>query len=179
RTRFGFAVDALGLDASKARGEVRAARTGLESLAQDSKRSADAYKETQREVITWEGRSGGDEPYTQLARAYRSSAEAVDGWLAVRTLERAAQAVVEEKDRTVTDLDYQIAELRAALANHELGIDRDREATQKHLVELNAGAERAEAQLVKLATSFCQPLRVKPELGPLFQQLESDATASS
>lgn len=97
----------------------------------------------------------------------------------MRTLERAAQAVVEEKERLVTDLDYQIAELRAALANHEQGIDRDRDATQKRLVELNAGAERAEAQLVALATTFCTPLRARPELGPLFQQLESDASASS
>jgi serine/threonine-protein kinase len=178
RTRFGFAVDALGLDASKARGEVRAARASLGSLAQDSKRSAQAYKEMQREVITWEGRSGQEEPYAQLAQAYRASAEAVDGWLAVRTLERAAQAVVEEKDRTVTDLDYQIAELRGGLANHEHGIDRDRDATQKHLVELNAAAERAEGQLVKLATTFCQPLRARPELSPFFQQLESEAAAS-
>jgi serine/threonine-protein kinase len=178
RTRFGFAVDALGLDASKARGEVRSSRASLESLAQDSKRAAQAYQETQREIITWEGRSGQKEPYAQLARAYRAGAEAVDGWLAVRALERASQAVVEEKERTVTDLDYQIAELRAALANHEQGIDRDRDATQKHLVELNAGAERAEGQLVKLATSFCQPLRAKPELGPFFQQLESEAAAS-
>ncbi len=178
RTRFGFAVDALGLDASRARGEVRAARTSLESLTQDTKRAAQAYKETQREVITWEGRSGQEEPYSQLAQAYRASAEAVDAWLAVRTLERAAQAVVEEKDRMVTDLDYQIAELRAGLANHEHGIDRDRDATQKHLVELNASAERAEGQLVQFATSFCQPLRARAELGPLFQQLESEATAS-
>src|ERR1700722_19400491 len=177
RTRFGFAVDALGLDASKARGEVRAARATLESLAQDSHRAAEAYKVTQREVVTWEGRSGQVEPYQQLARAHRACAEAVDGWLAVRVLERAAHAVVEEKERMVTDLDYQIAELRGALASQEQGIDRDRDATQKHLVELNAGAERAEGQLVQLATRFCEPLRGRPELSPFFQQLESEAAA--
>ena len=128
RTRFGFAVDALGLDASKARGEVRAARASLEQprAGFDAARRT-RYKEAQREVIAWEGRSGLEEPYAQLARAYRECAEAVDAWLAVRTRERAAQAAVEEKERTVTDLDYQIAELRAALANHEQGIDRDRE----------------------------------------------------
>jgi eukaryotic-like serine/threonine-protein kinase len=177
RTRFGFAVDALGLDASRARGQARTARTSLESLAPDSQRATDAYKVTQREVVTWEGRSGQREPYQQLARAHRACAEAVDAWLAVRVLERAAHAVVEEKERTVTDLDYQIAELRSALASHEQGIDRDREAAQKHLVELNAGAERAEGQLVQLATRFCEPLRARPELSPFFQQLESEAAA--
>ena len=128
--------------------------------------------------MTWEGRSALVEPYAQLARAYRACADAVDAWLGVRTLERAALAVAEEKERTVSDLDYQIAELRAALANHEQGIDRDREAAQRRLVELNAGAERTEGQLVQLATRFCDPLRSRPELGTLFQQLESDAAAS-
>jgi eukaryotic-like serine/threonine-protein kinase len=178
RTRFGFAVDALGLDASKARGELRSSRENLERLAAESGKAADAYKLVQREVINWEGRSGLEEPYAQLARAYRDCAEAVDAWLAARTLERAAHAAVEDKERTVTDLDYQIAELRAALANHEQGIDRDRDATQKRLVELNARAERAETKLVQLATRFCEPLRKRPELGPFFQQLESEAAAS-
>jgi len=175
RTRFGFAVDALGLDASKARGELRAACSDLEGLARDSQRAADAYQTTQREVVTWEGRSGQVEPYPQLARAHRGCAEAVEAWLTARTLERTARAVVEEKERTVTDLDYQIAALRGALASQERGIDRNRDATQKRLVELNAGAERAEGGLVQLATRFCEPLRARPELGPLFQQLESEA----
>ncbi|HEY1693460.1 MAG TPA: protein kinase [Polyangiaceae bacterium] len=179
RTRFGFAVDALGHDASKAREEVRTARGNLERLAAASARAKGAFELAQREVVTWEGRSAMEEPHTQLSRAYREAAEAVDGWLAARTLDRAAHASAEEKERTVTDLDYQIAELRAALANHELGIDRDRDATQKRLVDLNTRVERAEAQLVQLATRFCQPLRGRPELGGLFQQLESEAAASS
>ncbi|HEY8088881.1 MAG TPA: protein kinase, partial [Polyangiaceae bacterium] len=179
RTRFGFAVDALGLDASKARGEVRTSRASLEEIAPKRAVAAEAYRKWQREVIIWEGRSGQEEPYPQLSRALRDCAEAVDAWLAVRILERAAQSAVEDKERMVTDLDYQIAELRAALTNHEQGIDRDRDATHKRLVELNTRVERAEGQLVQLATRFCEPLRSRPELGALFQQLESEAAASS
>jgi serine/threonine-protein kinase len=178
RQRFGFAVDALGLDASKARGVLREARVEFEALGPGSKKGALAYAEAQREVVTWEGRSGLQEPYPQLSRAYRVAADAVDAWLAVRSRERTAHVAVEEKERMVTDLDYQIAQLRAALANHEQGIERDREAAQKRLVELNAKAERIETQLIQLATRFCEPLRVRPELAPLFQQLESEAVAS-
>jgi eukaryotic-like serine/threonine-protein kinase len=178
RTRFGFAVDALGLDASKARADARAARTHVAQLAEDAKRAVSTFQEAQREAMTWEGRSALTEPYPQLARAYRGAADAVDAWLAVRTLEKAALASADDKDRMVSDLDYQIAELRTALANHELGIDRDRDAAQRRLVELNARAERSEAQLIQLATRFCDPLRSRPELGTLFQQLESDAAAS-
>jgi len=178
RTRFGFAVDALGLDASKARADARTARAQVQSLTADSQRAVAAFQVTQREAINWEGRTALQEPHAQLSRAYRACAEAVDQWLAVRTLERAAIAAAEDRERMVSDLDYQIAELRAALTNHEQGIDRDREAAQRRLVELNAGAERSEAQLLQLATRFCDPLRSRPELGALFQQLESDAVAS-
>jgi serine/threonine-protein kinase len=177
RQRFGAAVDALGLDASKARGELRASRESLERFAHESKARASGYKEVQRDVVTWEGRTGMEEPYLQLAEAYRACADAVASWHAARALEKAAQSAAEGKERMVTDLDYQIAELRAALAHHEQGIDRDREAAQKRLVDLNARAERVEAQLLQLATRFCEPLRSQPELGTLFQQLESEAVA--
>ena len=178
RQRMGFAVDALGVEVSKARADARAARAQMAQLAQDVKRAVEALQAAQREAIAWEGRAALVEPTPQLARAYGACAEAVEAWLAARTRERAALAAAEEKDRMVSDLDYQIAELRTALANHEQGIDRDRDAAHRRLVELSAGAERMEARLIQLATSFCNPLRSRPELVPLFQQLESEAAVS-
>jgi len=177
RQRFGNAVEALGLDASKARDDLRAARTELEAAAKETKIKSEAYLAAQREVVSWEGRSGLQEPYAQMAEAYRACATAVDEWLVVRKRERKAQGAVEDRERNVTDLDYQIAELRTALANHEQRIDRDRDATEKRLVELNAKAELVEGQLLQLATRFCEPLRGRAELGSYFQQLESEAAA--
>jgi eukaryotic-like serine/threonine-protein kinase len=179
RQRFGFAVDALGLDTSKAKDEVRAARTELERLSGDTKVALAAYVEAQRELLSWEGRSGLVEPYPQLASAHRQCAVAVDSWLEVRKRERVGRALLEEKERTASDLEYQITALRNALANHERGIDRDRETTHRHAIELSAEAERMEHQLLQLATRFCEPLRSRPDLGPLFQQLESDAAATN
>jgi serine/threonine protein kinase len=173
RQRLGFAVDALGLDASKARDELRAARTELEKPAEATRRAAKAYADTQRELIAWEGRSGQVEPYKQLAEAHRKAADAVDAWLVERKRERDAQTALEGKERGVSDLEYQIAELRAALAKHEAGIDRDRDAAQKRAVELSARLEGIEQRLLQLATTFCAPLRTRPELGALFQRLET------
>ncbi len=179
RQRFGFAVDALGLDASKARDDVRAARADVEKHAPAASSAREAYVAAQREVVSWEGRSGGHEPYAQLAQAYRACANAVDAWTAARKKERAAQIAVEDKERVVTDLDFQISELRTALANHEKRIDGERDATQKQLVTLNERVEKIEGQLLQLATRFCEPLRTRPELGAYFQQLESEAAVSS
>jgi serine/threonine protein kinase len=172
RQRLGFAVDALGLDASKARDELRAARGDLEAPAEAVRRAAEAYIEAQRDLVTWEGRSAQREPSKQLAEAYRKCASLVDTWLIERKREREAQAALEGKERSVSDLEYQIAELRAALAKHEQGIDRDRDAAQRRAVELSARQELLEPRVLELATTFCAPLRARPELGALFQRLE-------
>ena len=172
RQRLGFAVDALGLDASKARDELRAARADLEAPAEATRRAAQAYVEVQRDLVTWEGRSAQREPYKQLAEAYRKCAETVDVWLVERKRERQAQAALEARERSVSDLEYQIAELRAALAKHEQGIDSDRDAAQRRAVELSARQELLEPRVLQLATTFCAPLRARSELGPLFQRLE-------
>ena len=177
RQRFGAAVDALGLDASRARDELRAARIDFDRLAHHSKRAAGAYAGALREVVTWEGRAGLEEPHAQLAEGYRQCAQAVDAWIAARRIERSAQATLDDKGRTVTDLDYQLAELRAALASQEQAVDRERETAHRRLVERNARAEVIESRLLELATSFCEPLRGRPELGTLFRRLEADALA--
>jgi serine/threonine protein kinase len=177
RQRLGFAVDALGLDASKARDELRTALADLEEPEEATRRAMQAYAEAHREVVTWEGRSGQREPYEQLAVAYRQCASVVDDWLIERRRERDARSVVESKERGVADLEYQIAELRAALAKHEQAIDRDRDAAQARAVELNARQERLEPRALQLATTFCAPLRARPELGALFHRLEAFASS--
>jgi serine/threonine-protein kinase len=178
RQRFGFAVDALGLDTSRARDELRAARIDFDRLAHQSKRAASAYATTQRELISWEGRSGHEEPHVQLAEAYRQCAEAVEEWIGARRVESSARAALEEKERTATDLDYQIAQLRGALASHEHAIEEQRATAHERLLEANSRAEHIEGRLVAAATLFCEPLRARPELGPLFRRLETEAASS-
>jgi serine/threonine protein kinase len=173
RQRFGFAVDALGMDASRARDELRAARIDVDRLAHQSKRASTAYAAALREAVTWEGRSGADEPYPQLAESYRNCAETVDAWVAARVVERSALATLVEKERTASDLDYQIAELRSALASHEQAMDDEHAAAHERVVGQNARAEGIEAHLVALATRFCEPLRARQDLGPLFRRLEA------
>jgi hypothetical protein len=179
RQRLGFAVDALGQDASKAREELRAARSDLEGPRQAAVAAGKAYVESQREIIIWEGRSAQREPYKQLADAYRKSAETVDTWLTERKRERRAETALENKERNVSDLEFQIDALRSALAKHEQAIDRERDAAQKRAVELNARVEAVEPRVLELATRFCSPLRTRTELKPLFQQLEADRAAAS
>ncbi|MGD0675537.1 MAG: serine/threonine-protein kinase [Polyangiaceae bacterium] len=173
RQRLGFAVDALGLDASKAKEDARAARARTDALARKVGEAARLYDEAHDELLSWEGRSAQTEPYPQLAEAHRTCAAAMDGWLAAKNQAREATEAVDAKDRTVDDLDYQIAQLRSALASHEQGIDRDRDAARRRAVELDALADQTEGRLLQLASAFCAPLRTRPDLGLLFQSLEA------
>src|SRR3954462_14471811 len=80
RQRFGHAVDALGIDASKARDELKAALAGAAALTLDMDRPVQELKHALAEVLRWEGRSAFVEPYRELATAYRQSADVVDRW---------------------------------------------------------------------------------------------------
>jgi serine/threonine-protein kinase len=120
---------------------------------------------------------GGQEPHAALAEAYRRCANAVEDWLLAREEERAATSKLQEAERTASDLEYQIRELRAALEKHELAIEADHTKSEKRIIEANQEIEHVEGALLQLASRFCEPLRAKPELGPLFQELESEAAA--
>jgi serine/threonine-protein kinase len=176
RQRFGFAVDALGLDSSRAKDDARAAQTEHERLGGETKQALGVYKDALKEQIFWEGRSAQVEPYAQLSVSYRACADAVDAWREARGRENAARTRLTEKERIATDLEFQITALRSALTKHEEGIDRDRDAAHKRSIELSGRADQIEARLLQVATRFCEPLRSRADLGPLFQQLESQAS---
>jgi serine/threonine-protein kinase len=173
RQRFGFAVDALGVDASKAKDEVRNVLARGDALKEKVVETQARYATAQRELVTWEGRSALREPSKYLARAYRDCAEAVDLWSTARNADLASADAHAEAERVASDLEFQIRELRTALANHEKAIDTEHAAREKKIITMNQEVEQMEATLLHLATKFCEPLRKRPELGPLFQQLES------
>jgi serine/threonine-protein kinase len=177
RQRFGFAVDALGIDSSKAKDEVRAARALAATLADKVAQAVAGFLVAHKEITFWEGRSGFREPYADLSKAYRHAADVMDGWLKIRKDEQKALAACEAHDRAVSDLEFQIRELRAALANHEQEIEAEQRKCEQLITEMGKQAEQLEGELLALTTKFCEPLRRRPELVPLFKELEAEAAA--
>jgi len=177
RAQLGHASDALGVDASKAKEDMRSAKDALGRAETDCKDARGRFEAAHKEVIIWEGRSGMLEPWPDLALAYRGVADAVDEWNAYRSEERRAQESVEAAERIVSDLDFQIRALREALQDAETKLDDEREKCRKRIEETGNEADRIESQLLELTTRFCQPLRARPELAPLFKELETEAAA--
>jgi serine/threonine-protein kinase len=175
RQRLGHAVDALGIDASKARDELKAALAATAALTLDMDRPAQELKQSLAEILRWEGRSAFVEPYPELAVAYRRSAEIVDQWCAAKRRLKEAEARVQRRRGEVEDLEFQIKELRGALAMNEEELEREEGDCRKNVAELGPRADELEALLLERATRLCAPLRSRRELTPLFQELESDA----
>jgi len=175
RQRFGHAVHALGVDASRARDIAKAADSEAAMLSGEVLQAAGVVQEAHKPVVFWEGRSAFQQPYADLAKAYRAIADKVDDWLAAKKKLDKAQATANEKRAEVSDLEFQIQTLRTAVANHEETIEKEQADCHRRIRELGETADLLETELLELATRFCTPLRARPELGPLFSQLEDVA----
>ena len=177
RAQLGFAVDQLGVDASKVREEVRAARETLKRTEEETKAARGKFEAAHKEALFWEGRCGFSEPSADLAQAYRAIADAVDEWIALQAEARRTQEIVDQAERTANDLDFQLRELRNALTEHEKQLDVERAKIEEVVNAQAAEADRLEAELVELTTRFCRPLRGRADLAPLFKELELDVAA--
>jgi serine/threonine-protein kinase len=177
RQRFGFAVDALGLDASKAKDEVRVVDAHFNVVKARTDQAAARYTAAHKEIILWEGRTGFQEPSLDLAQAYRTAANAVESWTKAREEERKAQAMREANERAASDLEFQIQALRTALVTREKEVDAEQKAAEEKMLKLNAEANALEAEFITLAMHICEPLRMMPTLWPIFETMESEAAA--
>ena len=175
RAQLGFAVDQLGVDASKAKEDVRAAREALRRCEDETNEAKLRYEAAHKEALFWEGRCAFTEPSSDLAAAYRALAAAVDTWLALRTAGRRWQETALAAERVASDLDFQLRELRNALTTSEQELDAERAKCQEVLRIQGEQADLLETELLELTSRFCQPLRPRPELAPLFKELETEA----
>jgi serine/threonine-protein kinase len=176
RLRLGRAMDALTTDVSRTREEARALRAQVAPLAEATKAFPPQMIALHKEVIKWEGRSGFAQPYPELAAGYRRLADLIDAWHETRRRELAAEVEAvkkeSEKERVIADVDFQIRALRDSLANLDRSLEEQRRAGQQKIADLGRRAQQFEGELLHLATRFCAPLRARPELGPIFVELE-------
>jgi serine/threonine protein kinase len=172
RQQLGVAMDELSLDSSRLRDEARAARAVVAQRSAARAAFVPKVKEAHRELVTWEGRSGFLEPSQQLVDAYEALTDLTGQWLRARKLEQKAEAEAVEKEASVADVDSQIKQLRQSLKDSEASlVERTRESRAR-VAELGRHTDALEEELLYLASRFCAPLRAKPELGPMFYELE-------
>ena len=175
RVRFGQAMDTLSADASKLREEARTLRQPAPPApeAAGAAEFAEKLRAAHKEAVFWEGRSAFMEPYLELAKAYRELAQIVEDWFQLRQKEKDNERAAQDIDAQLADLDFQIKELRSGLEAHDRDVDERRQESRDLIGDMGRRAEQLEEELLILATRFCAPLRAKPELVPLFRDLEA------
>jgi eukaryotic-like serine/threonine-protein kinase len=176
RERFaiGKQMDARSSDASSLRADARAARARVIPLGNKAKVFPAQVQAAHKDLVFWEGRSGLQEPYRELTNAYKKLADLCGQWFTVRQQELDAEGRAGESERLLGEIDTDIRELRAKLAEVDERVEQSRRAGLERLSQMGVEADRIEAQLLMLASRFCGPLRSKPELGQLFQELLRD-----
>ncbi len=178
RQRLGFAVDALGADVSRARDEVRVSKTLIEVTRARCQELAQRFAEAHKEITFWEGRAGFQEPHADLALAYRSAADVLDTWKQAREEEDAAHKQVETHERARVDLEFQLRELRNALALREDEAARQRSHHEDQIAEQGRKLAELDDRLVAVTGRVCTPLRGRPGLDILFRDLEGASQTS-
>jgi hypothetical protein len=177
RERFGHAVDALGLDASRARDDLKATQALADGVRAEADVPRQKLVEMMPEMLRWEGRSALSVPYRELAEAYREAAEWIERWADGHEAVKASEVQVAARRGEVDDIEFQIKELRAALAKHEEQLEREETDRQRSVGDLGRRADELEKRLVEVSTEFCAPLRRLSALEPLFVELEAGAAA--
>jgi predicted nucleic acid-binding Zn-ribbon protein len=179
RLQLGFAVDSLGQDASRAKEEAREASAMLESAKLAEAAFPTRMKALGKDLLFWEGRAAFRDPSADLAAAYAALASAQNDWLGARATIAEREKALAAKEARVSDIDFQIRELRAVLAKVEEAVDDEREVEEARARALGERVETLEQSLVAEIQKFCMPLRKRQELRPLFRELESSGAVVS
>ncbi len=179
RLQLGFAVDSLGQDASRAKEEAREASAMLESAKLADAAFPARMKALGKDLLFWEGRAAFRNPSADLAAAYAALATAQNDWLGARATIAEREKALAAKEARVSDIDFQIRELRAVLAKVEDAVDNEREAEEARARALGERVETLEKSLLAEIQKFCMPLRKRQELRPLFRELESSGAVVS
>lgn len=170
RLQQGKAMDELTIHVSKVREEARILRAGVIPLSKNTKTFLPRIREGHQKVRFWEGRSGFQEPYRELATAYRDIADIVDLWHDARHAELEVEAAAVEKEKLAADIDQRIRELRHNLVVADRSMEELKEKHQAAIVEAGQRADMLELELMRHCGRLCNPLRGRTDFGPLAQE---------
>ena len=175
RARLGYAVQTLAEDLSQAREAARTASREVQPYFDADDQARQGYAEAHRRLEQRGGYTEKREPERGLAKALRDIADALDRWALAHDAAAKARRWVDAKQKEVEDLEFQVRALRTNLERTETEHEAHKGRSEKVLIEGGAAAQAGEKELIELAGRFCDKLRSRTELEPLFHKLEQES----
>jgi len=175
RARLGHAVQTLAEDLSQAREAARAAQQEVQPYFDADEQAKKTYLEAHHRLEQRGGYQVLSAPDEAFAKALREVAESLDRWALSHGASAKAHRWVDAKKKEVEDLEFQVKALRTNLERMETEHEARKAESEKVLVQGGAFAQEGEKKLIDLAGKFCDQLRSKSELQPLFHELEQES----
>ncbi|MBK6576256.1 MAG: serine/threonine protein kinase [Sandaracinaceae bacterium] len=173
RARMGHAMHVLAEDLSSARTAARSAETDVAPYFTAEKQAETAVTEAYERLAAGGGLRPPKDPAGDVQRLLRELADGLDRWQLARGASEKARAWLDGKRQEVTDLDFQVKSMREVLERTETTMSANKAASEQALMDSGRAVEDFEQRLLVLAGHYCEGLRMRPELGDLFQQLET------
>jgi tRNA A-37 threonylcarbamoyl transferase component Bud32 len=171
RERLGHAVHVLGVDLSAARNEARRVAEALSTATSEAAEAHGRFRDADAALARV--RTPGATPTDADVSAARRALAALQEWTTTQhgvDRLRREQVVAEERER---DFGYQVEALRQGLAKVETDLDERAKKSRARLAKLGGERREEEMRVLWLASKITTPLRGRPELRALFDQLEA------
>lgn len=173
RARLGHAMHVLAEDLSTARTAARSAEAEVAPyFSAESKAEADA-KDAYERLAQAGGLRPPKEPSSEIRGLLRELADDLDRWQLAQGASEKARTWLESKRQEVSDLDFQVKSMREVLENTETTLAATKAVSEAALMESGRAVEDFEQRLLTRASTYCEALRPRAELGDLFQLLET------
>jgi serine/threonine-protein kinase len=171
RERLGHAVHVLGVDLSAARNEARRVAEALSTATSEAAEAHTRFREA--DAALSRVRAPGATPTDADVSAARRVLAALEEWTTAQhgiDRLRREQVLAEERER---DFGFQVEALRQGLAKVETDLDERAKKSRARLAKLGGERREEEMRVPWLASKITTPLRDRPELRALFDQLEA------
>ena len=173
RLQFGFAVDQLGNDFSNAKNLEREANTAFVEQRNKSEVYANDFIQLHKEILLWEGRTGFQNPTRDLSETYRRAASLTEEWAVQKEIEHSARALLDQAAQAARDIEYQIHELRTALATHERKVEEDEHRSLAKVTEAGRKADQIEKALREDAKRISDPFGSRQEFAQMVAEIQA------
>jgi predicted nucleic acid-binding Zn-ribbon protein len=164
-------VHVLGVDLSAARNEARRVAEALSTATSEASDAHARFRDA--DAALTRVRTPGATPTDADVSAARRALAALEEWTSAQhgiDRLRREQVLAEERER---DFGFQVEALRQGLAKVETDLDERAKQSRARLAKLGGERREEEMRVLWLASKITTPLRDRPELRALFDQLEA------